>query len=203
LSFTEGLASDHRALFVDLCSLTLLSSTPSLIASSSTRALNSGNPAKVDKYNEEMTKYYEDNKIFDRMTRLKQQSPRMSRKKVRRRLNVLDRDMGRAMLDAENRKTSFAYPHVNTRGLLNCKRQVCSSDTGNPVLLTSTRNPRAIAHMLRYNNDCNRTIVDINYPLPMTWMMWKSAKRLVKPVRNFVRSERLISKVASRILMSS
>jgi hypothetical protein len=37
LSFTEGLALDHQALFVDLCALTLLSSTPSLIASSSTR----------------------------------------------------------------------------------------------------------------------------------------------------------------------
>jgi hypothetical protein len=41
---TEGLSSDHRALFVDLCVLILLSSTPSLIAPSSTRALQSGNP---------------------------------------------------------------------------------------------------------------------------------------------------------------
>jgi hypothetical protein len=84
LCFTDGLTSDHRALFVYLCALTLLSSTPSLIASSSTQALNSGNPAKVDKYNKEMTKYYEDHRIFDRMTRLKQQSQHMTRKQVHR-----------------------------------------------------------------------------------------------------------------------
>ena len=133
LSFTEGLASDHRALFVDLCALTLLSSTPSLIESSSTRALNSGNPAKVDKYNEEMTKYYEDHKIFDRMTRLKQQSTRMSRKQVRRRLNALDRDMGRAMLHAENqlrvppRKYAWS-PELRKAGLLLRYWKSCLAD---------------------------------------------------------------------------
>ena len=41
LSFTEGISSDHQALFVDLDVPSLLSSTPSLIAPSSTRALHS------------------------------------------------------------------------------------------------------------------------------------------------------------------
>jgi hypothetical protein len=100
LSFTEGISSDHRALFVDLGVPSLLTSTPSPIVPSSTRALYSGNPAKAEKYNEEMMKYYDDHRIFKRMDWLKKQSPQMTKKQVRSRLNALDRDMGRAMVAA-------------------------------------------------------------------------------------------------------
>ena len=101
LSFTEGISSDHRALFVDLGVPSLLTSTPSPIVPSSTRALHhSGNPAKVEKYNEEMMKYYDEHGIFKRMDRLKKQSPHMTKKQVRSRLNALDQDIGRAMAAA-------------------------------------------------------------------------------------------------------
>ena len=133
LSFTEGVSSDHRALFADLHVPSLLSSTPSLIAPSSIRALYSDNPAKVKKYNEEMTKYYDDHRIFKRMDRLKQQSPHMTRKQVSSRLNALNRDMGRAMLHAENqlrippRKYAWS-PDLRKAGLLLRYWKSCLSD---------------------------------------------------------------------------
>ena len=163
MSFTKGISSDHRALlFVNLDVSTLLSSMQSLIAPSSTRALHSGNPAKVDEYSAEIMKCYKDHRIFKWMNWLKQQSPHMTRKQVRSQLN----EMCRAILHAENQlhippcKYAWSPP--------TCARLVCYSDTGNPVWLTSTRNQIATAHMPRFNNDCSSMIVDTNYPPQMT-----------------------------------
>jgi hypothetical protein len=72
---------------------------------------------KVNKYNAEMMKYYEDHRIFERMTRLKQQSPHMTRKQVRHQLNALDRDMGRAMLHTENQLRIPLHKYVGSPDL--------------------------------------------------------------------------------------
>ena len=87
-------------------------------------------------------KYYEDHRIFERMDRLKKQPTRMSTKQVRCRINdAPDRDMGRAMLNAEKqlrpppRQYAAWSPDLREAGLLNF------AITGNPVFLTSARNP--------------------------------------------------------------
>jgi hypothetical protein len=124
LSYAEGLTSDHRGLFLDIDYPELLQlDTVNEIIPSAGRILRSGNPEMQDRYNETVTAYLTKHNAFQRLDKIITASGRISKKRIRRLLNALDADIGRAMASGENslrtpvQKYHFS-PTLRTCGLL-------------------------------------------------------------------------------------
>ena len=102
LSYAEGLTSDHRGLFVDIDYVDLLQlDTVNQVMPNAGRLLRSGNPEMHDKYIATVTAYFEKHNMFERLDRIIQSGRRYSKPRLRRLLNKLDTDMGRAMQSGE------------------------------------------------------------------------------------------------------
>ena len=104
LSYLDGPQSDHRGLYVDLDTTTLLSQTiaPPSIATSLSRPLKSGNPESVATYNEHMLKYYADHSMVETIQDLRLNRHMLSRSAIKKKLEKWDRDQGRAVKYAES-----------------------------------------------------------------------------------------------------
>ena len=74
---------------------------PNWIVPSAVRALKTGNPESVKKYLEEVNKYYKDHKLVERIYRLWNTHETLTKTQVKRLLEGIDDDQGRAMLAAE------------------------------------------------------------------------------------------------------
>jgi hypothetical protein len=124
LSYTEGLTSDHRGLFVDINYVELLQlNTVNQVMPIAGRLLCSGNPEMNDKYIDKVTDYFERRNMFERLDRIIKPGRRYSKPCLRRLLNKLDADMGRAMqareqsYDSQSRTYQFS-PTLRKFGLL-------------------------------------------------------------------------------------
>ena len=102
LSYAEGLTSDHRGLFVDIDFPQLLQlDTVNHIIPAAGRLLRSGNPETRDRYLDQVNQYYEAHRMFERLDLIIQNQRRYSKPRLRRLLNKLDADIGRAMESGE------------------------------------------------------------------------------------------------------
>ena len=113
LSYLEGPQSDHRGLYVDLDTATILGQTllQSKIATPTLRPLKSGNPETVEAYHAAMHQYYEDHNMVQRMEDLFQNYNTLNRSQIKRRLEEWDHDQGRAMKHAEATLSKPSKPY--------------------------------------------------------------------------------------------
>lgn len=124
LSYAEGLTSDHRGLFVDIDFPKLLQlDTINQILPPAGRLLRSGNPEAQEQYTTTVKDYMQHHNMFDRLDDLANKSKRISRPRLRRLLNQLDQDLGRAMKAGEaslrNPPKKYQYsPTLRKLGLL-------------------------------------------------------------------------------------
>jgi hypothetical protein len=100
LSFNEGYQTDHRTLFVDVAH-NFFEFSPSPIATPSTRLLRSGNPEDTNHYLGKLRRLFEAHNIAARTHKLQTTHSRLSEAQFRRIINAIDRDITRAMLNAE------------------------------------------------------------------------------------------------------
>ena len=107
LSYHEGPQSDHRSLFVDL-SLDFLQITDTKLTPSVSRALHTGNPELVERYNSSLMQYYTDHRMVERIDTLYANHKQMSREEVREALTRWDNDQGRGMEMSEKRLSTPA-----------------------------------------------------------------------------------------------
>ncbi len=125
LSYAEGPQSDHRGLFVDLDTNSLLkqdNKSPS-ISPSASRPLKSGNPEAVATYHEAMLQYYADHQMETRLHALIEAKDSLPTPTLRKLLETWDADQGRAMKHAETLverpKKPYAWsPTLRNAGLL-------------------------------------------------------------------------------------
>ena len=96
LSYFEGPQSDHRALFIDIKDPSFLHKAQASPISKE-RALHSGNPELMKKYQESMLKYYSDHRMVERIDHLHQHFSTMPLDDIRPELKKWDEDQGRAM----------------------------------------------------------------------------------------------------------
>ena len=125
LSYLDGPQSDHRGLYVDLDTSTLLDqlTTPLLIAAPNTRPLKAGNPESIEAYTQSMLQYYAEHHMVTRMQDLRATFQTLSRSDLKKKLEKWDSDQGRAMEHAESqlRHSPKAYawsPALRDAGLL-------------------------------------------------------------------------------------
>ena len=125
LSFLEGPQSDHRGLFVDLNTITLLKQSTGnpLISSHTSRHLKTGNPEAVATYNDAMLEYYEKHNMQQRLDDLIKDQEKMSIPTLRKHIEKWDMDQGRAMHHAETLlqrpKKPYAWsPKLRNDGLI-------------------------------------------------------------------------------------
>ena len=114
LAYNEGPQSDHRGLYVDLrldFFYRSLAIPPSL-----SRAVHTGNPELVTKYNNKVMEYYVSHRMVERIDELHKHYQSMSREDIRSRLIGWDNDKGRAMKAAENLLTK---PEMNSESCPN------------------------------------------------------------------------------------
>jgi hypothetical protein len=125
LSYAEGPQSDHRGLFVDLDTNSLLkqdNKSPSFSPSAS-RSLKSGNPEAVATYHEAMLQYYADHQMETRLHALIEAKDSLPTPTLSKLLKTWDADQGRAMKHAETLlerpKKPYAWsPTLRNAGLL-------------------------------------------------------------------------------------
>ena len=96
LSYHEGPQSDHRSLFVDL-NLDFLQVPEEPAGPHRFRALHTGNPELVEKYNKALLKYYSAHRMVERIDDLYDNYKDMPREDIRLLLTKWDNDQGRAM----------------------------------------------------------------------------------------------------------
>jgi hypothetical protein len=103
LSYLDGPQSDHRGIFVDLNTSTLLHhhADDNRIQPPQVRRLKTGNPELVATYIKSMTEYYTNHNMVQRIADLHSNHQKMSDDVVRSLLESWDRDQGRAMLHSE------------------------------------------------------------------------------------------------------
>jgi hypothetical protein len=125
LSYAEGPQSDHRGLFVDLDTNSLLEQdNKSLsISPSASRSLKSGNPEAVATYHEAMLQYYADHQMETRLYAFIEAKDSLPTPTLRKLLETWDADQGRAMKHAETLlerpKKPYAWsPTLRNAGLL-------------------------------------------------------------------------------------
>ena len=104
LSYVDGPQADHRALFLDIDASAVLHYNPSdqTISSPLQRDLKTGNPELVARYVESMQVYYINHNMEERITRLHENTNKLSREEIRLELEKWDNDQGRAMKQAES-----------------------------------------------------------------------------------------------------
>ena len=112
-AFDDGVKSDHRGLFVDIDMKGLLGCNKSNVGKSTKRHINSKDPELVKNYRKHLLKYWEEHKVEERIRKIKNhlKNPHlnMTETRLKKKLEKLDRDMTRSMLQAE-RKCEKRYP---------------------------------------------------------------------------------------------
>jgi len=101
LAYSEGIQSDHRGLFVDLDISFILDNGPEPIPPNTRRGLKSTKPDDVLQYVKTVMRYLKSHKVQSRIKALKQGYRTMTKSKIRKQANAIDRDMTNAMLHGE------------------------------------------------------------------------------------------------------
>jgi hypothetical protein len=110
LAYSDGPQSDHRGLYVDLDTQSILKSNleQSPISASASWSLKTGNPELVELYHTAMLQYYADHKMEERLDKMFKKKDKLKPSKLRHLLEQWDADQGRAMKHAES---ILARPH--------------------------------------------------------------------------------------------
>jgi hypothetical protein len=122
LSYDDGIFSKHRGLYVDLDFHVLMGPVAHILPATS-RRLKSEDQPSVDRYLEAFQKYAHEHNLWDRVTELATVASSLPLSQCKDSYDVLDRDITRAMLHAENcakrHSGQFAWsPKLREAGLL-------------------------------------------------------------------------------------
>jgi hypothetical protein len=118
-AYGATMRSDHRGMHVDLNISALLHGKIAKMATPSTRGVRSNSIRKVERYKAEVTRYFEDHKIENRLEKLKEKTKDEWTANDNAELEAVDRDITRAMLAAEKKcrvKDPIAFTRELARG---------------------------------------------------------------------------------------